>query len=423
MAYKTQDKGYKGRDGQLIVPRPLNMASDYFYYNLFLINQDKVNAPAKYFENRLIPLVEDVSKWMMSVNKFVLPMNTLPLMPWIDNKLDPTDINYSSEYAIGLAYTSADGAGVNTQNQQILSTYVKYIPRSTAFNPVTSERFIFYYTQMVESVNIALQQLWTTASATAPYNPFFAPNLFNVNSPPYILLENGSFKFHLPLTNPVAPGVPEMLFRVQSGLLPPNSRCIEILMSYPLFTLFSGFPVSMFYPNGGIQVPNLNIGLSHRLLFHTKGGVQVTIPKQPALGVTQLVTTYPESNYFVYPQDYSSLHSFQQVQRVLFLTDMRVVQEVFNAQDTPGTMYQQAILTEFTVPSTIEGTQRDRLTFDEAIPRYNNFQGSGPLNIVDIKIFFQTNTLELYPLNLAPGDQFLIKLQFKRRKNRDDFEY
>ena len=54
--------------------------------------------------------------------------------------------------------------------------------------------------------------------------------------------------------------------------------------------------------------------------------------------------------------------------------------------------------------------------------KWMNFTGNGKINEVDIKVFYQTKDMQIFPLVLPPKYHCDVMLKFKRRRVIDSYE-
>jgi len=133
------------------VIQTVNLASENIYINLtthnnYLIDQtttpttvNKTPIKCEYRENRTQPLLLHSDEWKMSVIEMVLPSSSIPLFRWFDN-----------HFSITLRY---DNGGLGTFESR---QYLQYVPIVNPA-PVNGQRFIFQVQQMITSIGAAFK--------------------------------------------------------------------------------------------------------------------------------------------------------------------------------------------------------------------------------------------------------------------------
>jgi hypothetical protein len=395
-----------------IDPQVLNLYNDFSYLTFFTHNYGDTLIPAESKENRRFPVIDEMTQWQASIMKFAVPLTNIPLNVFRDNgielNINPGDPGYISDYWVGFSLGSTD---TNVIKQNVIFTPTNNIPLSKI-----QSRFFYSYSQFTSMVNTALKALWAIALGNAAYNAFTSDN--DDNSYPYLEFVDTSsyFQFVLP-AGTVASGIAQSPFRNAEG-----NDGINILMSSKLFTFYSGFPVRFFYGSAGVNASNPELNVSLRMNVTQTNLIELLSENLDK--AVPIVDSERWVNKVV--QDYTALYLWQAVDRLLFVSSIPSIPEDFAVAnpDNPGQVYRQIILTDFDIPPDRFSNQRDILFYyAEGTPRYFNFSGSGPLKLMDIKVYFQTNDLEIYEVLLSPNEDFLIKLQFRRRLNRNLLEY
>ena len=374
-----------------------NLNSDQLYYNFWIRNTDDYRAiPADFTEQRDDVILSQMENFTTSVVRFKIPGAIIPLFVFEDG-----------EYEVSFA-TSIDG-GVTFSN--VLTEPVVYNPTIELDNDIYPyNRFVFYYWQFLEMVNTTLSTLWTQAILDPVYVPIIGAVIDEVFNAPYFELKESSafLRLNLPLTalGGVSPFV---------GKIPPAPQ-IYIFMNPKLFYFFAGFNSKYF--QGGAKTP-LGVKqptLSHMLqLLNVKADDQVTIPA---------FNTVPAHFVLVENQDYSSIHLWQKLSRLLLTTDMPIQSESIGVNDFNGRPFSQTLLTDFEIPPNEAGTAREYIYFyPQGDLRKYNFTANGVLRRMSVRVFYQLNDLSLIPLLIPPGFELTIKLEFQRRLATDLLAY
>lgn len=362
-----------------------NLNSDYGYFNFLINNGSNDFIEASLDEQRQTPALLKMEDWQIAVVRFKIPSVAVPLLIFEDD-----------------AYTVSLSLG--NLNTDVLSNNLTYEATNT-FNSYPANRYIFYYKQFLNIINTSLLLIWTTALGTPAYNAILTPYGFTaIDVPRFILDEQTNYIYlELPANNAINP--PSPFFPVE-----PNG--INLLMNSKLFYFFSGFPAFFYGQNGANNNPILNYSLS----LNPSQLNSVTLPDfNPAYEPTRLVNRIR--------QDYSSLFLWQTLTRLVITTTMPIEQELISVRDRNGQNLTQTLLTDFEIPPS-DGKLRDYIFFfPQGDIRYQNFSSNGVLSKMNLRIYFQTKDLQIFPLIIPPSFEVSIKLQFKRRKAKTLLQY
>lgn len=382
-----------------------NLNSDYGYYNFIINNQNHTKSiNAELDETRIAPVLSKQEDWQVAVARFKVPGVSIPLFIFEqDNIAAPNDPpNYVSPYIITFSI------GPNFQNP--IQRRVLLVPdfENNELTIRPQRNFIYYYSSFLGMVNNTLINLWADVLADAAYNALTA-NLTDLEGPYFELKQADSFiNIVLPMDQTRANPCPF----IDDGVNP----YINIHMSQKLFYFFSGFPSKLLSPTHGPIIGET----PYLLHFGTPQNAYTRV-----YTLTQWGTTFPNPRIVtIIPQDYSCLYLWQKLSRILLTTSIPIEQELVGVRDLNGNNFTSQILTDFEIPPVRDGSQRDYIYFFPEGPlRYTNFTSNGPLRRFDIRIMFQTNDLQTFPLELPPGFEATVKLQFKRRKARALLQY
>lgn len=382
-----------------------NNNTDYENITLFTQNTGQAgnqSIPAVSSNNLRLPLVDDISKFKGKIEKFCVPLTSIPLGVFSDNLLAPTNPAYQSNYWIGFS--------IGPNNTNVLMTNLIWQPINNQPNGIQQGRFFYSYSQFLRILNSAFSTLWATALGNAAYTAvLLADN--DQNDYPYVELNDTTsyFRFVLPAgrTNAATP----FANRYSNG-------GINILMSSTLYNKFIGFPANFVFGPAGVNGtnPNLNVSI---LLNINQTNQQLLVAEN--FDKTGADADIPNRYVNIVYQDYTNLYNWNEVSRVLFLTSMPVVPETFSYINptNPGQKYNQVLLTEYDVVPDRFMNQRDKLFYyANGDTRYFNFKGSGPLTLADCYLYFQLNDLSIYPFPLQLTEFMLIKMRLERRTNR-----
>lgn len=391
-----------------------NFNCDFGYYNFTLFNNTDKSIPANFLEDRVIPVLQNCQDWQVACVRFKIPSSAIPLFKFEDD-----------EYVIGIRNEAFPTASLLTET-------VVYNPAYVSTSRLdTTERFIWSYTQFLLMLNETLRLLWNQAIVNPNYigpentKPLDA---LTVSTPPYFKLDEGGSHLILvlpanipPITDPINPAdLAWTNFHPATGTLPGFG--VSIFVSPKLQYLLSGFATR--YDDVGLYFFNPAAPkLTHQLLVNLDPYKAVTL--SPIVSINTGDVFIQERQYYIeWYQEYSCLYLWYALSRILLGTAMPIEQESVGALNTGGQPLTQRVLTDFEVVSDRTPALRDFIEYQPASDyRYTNFQTNGELRKIDLRLSYQDNSLNTYPINILPGSGINVKLQFKRRKARNLLQY
>lgn len=376
-----------------------NLNSDSSYYNFVITNFDKYKAvEASLYEERISPVLDRMQDYTASVARFKIPGSIIPLF-----RFEP------DEYFISF--------GLNVNGTQlpvppnpepifsnIITLAVNYLKSNYNSSP-NYQLFVFYYRQFIQMINITLKNLWDLARGDPAYTaiPEMAA-LTDDDYPRLVLTDTNPFiELWMPTNiNGLSP------FWGYTNPAGPPGNAIYIFLNPKLFYFLCGFN-SVYFKGGALTAPNVrNVNLAHVLNPNDRDNRVQNIPAGGGL---------PAIFYYsIFRQDYSSLHNWQKLARIIFTTSMPLEGESIGINDNTGVNYSQIMLTDFEVePSDTIAARETIIFYPQGELRRYNFTSTGELRKMSIRIFFQLDNFDLIPLLIPPSFQATLKLQFDRR--------
>lgn len=371
-----------------------NLNSDFGYYNFLINNSTNEFIPAEFSETRIMPVLTEMQDWQVGVNRFKIPATSIPLMIF-EEKEDPPNVFTSPYYigfSIGSTYLSPIISNVEWDDQ--------FANNDKTCRPCS--RFLYYYNAFLQMINKTLGDLYTLCTNYGNYEQIL--HLYNADILPYFDLDDVTsyLKIYLPFSDTFANPSPF----VRSD----DDQYINIHLSKKLFYFFSGFNSKY------LSVPPLpNMDYVLNIACPIVYDNVVTIPK--------FSTTLPERQMLAFYQDYSSLYLWTTLTRIILTTNIPIEQENIGVKGGSGVNFQQILLTDFEIVPNKDGAQRDYIFYFADTPRYQNFTSNGDLRMMDLRVYFQTRDLETFLLDIPPTFELSVKLQFKRRKAKDQLQY
>lgn len=379
---------------------PSNLNSDFGYYNILINNGTNNFKKAEFSETRIAPVLTSMQDWQLGIVRFKIPSTSIPLTIFEDNGLPVDDPAYQSEYTLSIALS------VNGVLELPISRNVIY-KKTTEATTNPENRFVYYYSQFVDMVNDTLRLLWEDIFLAPVYTDALGLGDYNVDTPPKLELDDTTsyFKFILPAKDVGAVDAPQTIF--DKGL----PLHVDFIMNGKLFYYFSGFSAIC---------NTVNPVLTYRLQLCANQGNLSILPTLNVVGGQPPQTNRHVNTVF---QDYSNLYLWQTLSRLILTTTIPIEQELIGVGDGFGNNFQQTLLTDFEIVPNREGNQRDYIFYFPDEVRYSNFSSNGDLTHMDLRVFFQTRDLQVFPLEIPPGFELSVKIQFKRRPSMSQLQY
>lgn len=381
--------------------------ADKIYYDITISNlQNSTTAgPNIYFnETRNSPFILDPSSYYLSIVRFTLDTNTLPV---IQPDIQPTpnsNVNLTS-YSITLEWSNPV-APFQTFLEQ---TFITFIPQNLQAivpappsqtttglqNNETGYYDIFNYQYWILLVNNTFQQCFTALNAQVVGAGLVLPT---PNSP----VMSWDTQTNIAILN-----------ADQAGYDDTAANYIDIYFNPALFNIFSSFPFII------EKTDVIAGGKNARIIMSGFGGANVVQfpPVAPTYVALQIV------------QEYSTLSLWTPITSIVFTSNTLPI--VANQVSAPllffnGKRFQSGgnnsniaqIITDFVAN---DGIYKPNIVFiPSAQYRLVNLVGNSPLYNIDIEVFYKNRVGEFIPVRLNSGGTATIKLLFTRKGTEGD---
>ena len=372
------------------------------YYDITISNLDTVDSvpPVLYFnETRNSPFILDPESYNLSIVRFTLDTNTLPI---IQPEIQPSpnsNVNLTS-YSITLEWTNPV-APFQTFTEQ---TFLTYIPQnkqaiipappsqtlSGLQNNDTGYYDIYNYQYWILLVNNTFQTCFTALNAQVVGAGLVLPSAFAPTM-------SWDTQTNLAILN-----------ADQAGYNDTTANYIGVYFNPALWNYFSSFP---FIIESNDVVPN---GKNTRIIMSGFGGANVVPfpPVAPTYTALQIV------------QEYSTVALWTPVTSIVFTSNTLPI--VANQVSAPllfynGKRYQSGgnnsniaqIITDFVAEN---GIYKPNLVYiPSAQYRLVDLVGNSPLYNIDIEVFYKNRVGVFIPLRLGSGGTATVKILFTRK--------
>jgi hypothetical protein len=382
-----------------------NTNADYAYSNIQIDNRSgDTPIPCSYLPTRNFPLLPEVQDWMLSINRFRVPISSLPLLIFENKK-----------YYIGF---SLDSTETNPHWSEVV-----YNPSIVSNDTqITNKNYIMDYHQIISMINIALKSAWSLLindpEGGIPISVIDIPPILRIcNESPYLY-------FNLPSVSTFDDSGQiinsSLLFRSTDRPNPVNmhvsEELYELLYSFGSIVNTSGLQVTP--PINGIfpvltrklqfQVDEKNIQLIRSYSISELGRPEIIVPDHYA--------------YLAYSQ-FGGLHSFSTLRTIVLETSTAVKSEAVSNTNIAGTSQMTNILTDFDISPNADGRLGYYVDFNDLKPRYFNFRKIGELYDVDLSVIAIYKNGQRIQVFVPPREMATIKVQFKRRKAINLLQY
>jgi hypothetical protein len=370
------------------------------YYDITISNLAATNTPAPplYFnETRNSPFVLDPESYYLSIVRFTLDTNTLPV---IQPDIQPNQANRNlTNYSITLEWDNP----VAPFQRFVQQTFLIYVPQNQQANPpappsqtanglqnnATGYYDVFNYQYFIFLVNQTFQNCFNALNAQVVGAGLVLPSI-------YAPVMSWDTQQNIAL-----------LSADNAGYNDGVANYIKIYFNPPLYNLFISFP---FIIESQDVVPN---GKNFRVIMSGFGGANLVPypPVAPLYTALQIV------------QEYSTLALWTPITSIVFTSNTLPI--VANQVSAPllffnGQKFQSGgnnsniaqVITDFVAS---EGIYKPNLVYTPTAEyRLVSLVGNTPLYNLDIEVFYRNRTGELIPFRLGSGNTATIKILFTR---------
>lgn len=375
---------------------------DKVYYDITISNlQNTATAPpVLYFnETRNSPFVLDPESYYLSIVRFTLDTNTLPIItpeiqPAPNSNLNLTTYSITMDWDNPVfpfqSFTQQTFLTFIPQNKQAIIPAPPSQTNNGLQNNETGYYDIYNYQYWIQLVNNTFQQCYNGLNAQVVGAGLALPSAF------------------APVMSWDTQGNIAILNADQAGYDDTASNYISIYFNPSLFNLFSSFP---FIVESTDVVPN---GKNARIIMSGFGGANVVPfpPVAPVYTALQIV------------QEYSTIALWTPITSIVFTSNTLPI--VANQVSAPllffnGKRFQSGgnnsniaqIITDFVAN---DGIYKPSITYiPSAQYRLVNLVGNSPLYNLDIEVFYKNRVGEFIPVRLGSGGTATIKILFTRK--------
>lgn len=332
------------------------------YLNIRIANDSIVPyTPATYTRNNTSTLLEQPRLYKLSVDRFKIPTNNIPLIiAEHDNGTPVNDLVY--------VFEMSNDSGV-TWTQQT----VQYI--NNGLQPTDPFYYYIYtYNRFISMLNETLASLFSLlyTDADPAYNEV----------PPHFEFDSFGQKISL-----VVPGD---LFDVAIGTY-------RIRYNFPLLRFFQGFESNII-----TQGQLYEFRIYNR--FNNNVPVNLSLPAGTPV------------NYLNMIPDYNALIRWNELDSIQILTNIPVGQQFVETSDTTSSTSSKPILTDFIVlypdNNSYAATTLDYTTTERS---YYDLYGNTPIRNIQLTLLWTNFKGQTFPLYISKGDAISIKLLFTVR--------
>jgi hypothetical protein len=336
-----------------------------------------------YTATKNIPILNRCSDYYCSVVKATIPLDELPIMimPIVPNQADSD----KTPLVIGINY-----------NGTRYSQYLQYIADNTLTAPVqnatyqviTPYYYVYSFQVLIRMLNIALDAAYTASGIPALFPPGTVPS-------PYFYLE--------PTTNLISLICPKIFSELPA--VAPLAAMPTIYMNTPLNTYIDSFQTSFQgydKPFGQDYVFILNgVGYPTNNMGYAPFGVAATNPP----------------SFYKFTQEYPTLEYWVSLRKIIIITNTIPVnlESVPTANIDINSQVPVLVALSPAVPSEA-GQTRAILNYDPS-PQYRlvDLISDNPLQTINIRVYWQDRSGDVYPLMLSVFQRASIKLGFFKK--------
>lgn len=403
------------------------------YYNVNIVNGS--NAPvdpvAELKESRAAPLIDNPADYYMSVVRFAISTQALPL------HIVPVRVGLTDNPTLDPNLTVYQVTLVDTVNNVTASVPVMWAPQVN--NAKISEprekqdissAYYFCYSieHMVKLVNQALRTAWATIRPNWPaYTSDWAGPQLSYDP------RSNTFDFMAPLPDGVVPGSPSDIFGEQNpGLTAADSAPVQVWFNEKLAVLFPNF--ATFEPNQ-LDPALANLASRYRFFVSVRGDAYIAHQAAvvPGQGLNFTYVQDPTNlgsqvQFYVMEQDYPNLNNWKALNTIVlqsasfpFRAEAITAPTAFGVSSSTDSTSSAtfSILTDFQAPTDVGYEYRQGYVFYTPSGEYRltDLMGEGgAMNAAfDLKVMWTDRYFNMHPLELPAGCNVQVKIMFRRK--------
>jgi hypothetical protein len=347
---------------------------DNIYYNVSMVNNSiTFGNLANYTSNKTIPLLDNADDYYMSIVSFSIPLNYLPLMvcpiqTTLNNTLNTPlvigirDFNANITYAQNLIYIPT------------LTEFPAPVQNGSSTPIITPYYYIYNYETIINMMNSAL---------TASYNIFKLANPGSPHLCPFFIYDATT-----------------TLVSLIADISWVNSLQ-SIVCNIAMYNFLDSMPFKTYAPT----IPNETTDVVLQIYNTGNNGYPTnTFPVNPA--------------YVRMSMNYSTMFLWSSLKKLLITTNSLPINfeqaPVFNNLN-PDQYNSTPILADFTPSISQAGDSREIAYYFATYYRLIDLKSSGPLNKINIQIYWQDTYNNIYPLYIPIFQEATIKFVFTKK--------
>lgn len=353
---------------------------DHIYYNIVIPYADNAAfnpTQATFMENRTISILEKPDEWYLSIVRFYIPSQSIPLTVLPIDDYPNVNPNDTTLHVI-LSYNgiNSDETSViyTTQNQFTLPP-----PAATLTNPsypIVPYYYIYNYQHVIDMVNTAIAAALTnlktqggTGAIAAATAPFF---VYDANTQLISLFADQTF------------------YDVNTA-----ANLIKIYINFPFSSFFNAFPT---------YLTNLNLFTLGNFTF------QYLVANNGNNTVAGIIH---------FQQEYVTVGLWNIFKSIVFISGTAPIStELIPSTDGSGNVIGRKILTDFDPLINDRAGQSNGIMqyYPQGPYRLVNLVSSSPLVKFDVSIYWQDKNQNLYPLYILYNNVVTIKVLFVNKR-------
>jgi hypothetical protein len=371
---------------------------DNIYVNIVIDHTNNSNAPqvAEYSNTKSSPIVGRASDYYMSVVRFDIPLSALPLfiMPIIPNtSTGPNDpgLYNKTPFIVGISYNNAQTSENLTYNSQGLLPFPSQNQPSQVITPYY---YVYDYQILIDMINTSILNVYNAQGFQTMFPDVIPPHFF-YDSPTSLL------KLYIPsfFTKIVSPLTSVPVIYV-------NAQLIEYFDAFPVF--FNGYD----QPNG-FDFYYIATNVQDCQAYERFGTIY------PPYSGTPPALQFITPDYYVITQEYSTTTYWISLRKILLISNsLPVANEYISnyGNSTASNNPALPIITDF-VPNIQSGFEGRSIAYYAPTGQYRliDLISDSPIRKIDIKIYWEDKSGNIFPLEISYFEEVNIKIGFFRK--------
>jgi len=420
-------------------------SEDHIYYNVIISNQNDFSIQAEFVENRVQPIIDDPSEYYLSIVRFLVPGQNVPIFVFAptvyeDRNSKVITMPYNPASPVLLTSTLVPSYSITLSfGGNDYQQFISYNPLTVTSSSEAGYYFVYSYQNMIDMINAAFASAFEAMHASGSPSPATYPPYLTFNPVTQIVTLNaettaGAYVASTPGGDYVKIYMDNILYSFFESFenffnseYAVNGKNYQIIVKNngTNVSATSNSPDPITFPTWQSVIPYFLNDVVFNPTdnnFYTALGPNLGQRPDLTVGVSWALSPAPPAHYtgaiFQMSQEFPSLYNWNSFRNIVFTTGSIPIQAEYQPSlNGDGAQNYRRILTDFQ-PVVAQGP--DARSYFQYFPqseyRLVSFTSNQPLRRFDLKIYWESNQNQLFPLLIPPFDEASIKFLFRKKK-------